>query len=461
MRRQTLFWGDVVILYLSLFLALFIRYGADPRYVLLLRAHLVPFSIIFAVWLLVFYIANLYDIQSAKNNYEFYSTLTYSFLTNALFSILFFYFIHFFNITPKTNLFIFLVVSGILLASWRYYFNRLSARNTFGNNTLFLGLSPQSQQIYDHLLANPQLGYNALGIIDTAHYSAPEILEKIIAEKDVKTLILGPEAYLVPRIINILYKFVGKGMVFYNLSYFYEMATGKVPLGAIDQAWFLANLSENSKRAYEVGKKVFDIIFAVIIGLVFTVLLPFIILAIKLDSPGPIFYRQKRIGRSGKIFTLIKLRTMGHDVEKKTGPVWASANDSRRTRVGRFLRRTRIDEVPQIWNIIRGDMSFVGPRPERPEFHSKLQEDVPFYEERCLIKPGLTGWAQINYKLDFRDGMTVQDTFEKVQHDLYYIKNRTLLLDAGIVLKTINIILQKLFSKTKKFITDQPTSPLT
>ena len=127
--------------------------------------------------------------------------------------------------------------------------------------------------------------------------------------------------------------------------------------------------------------------------------------------------------------------------EGNTGPIWASANDPRITRVGRFIRKSRIDEFPQLWNVIRGDMSFVGPRPERPEFHNQLKNEIPFYEERYLIKPGLTGWAQIKYKIDFQGGMTVQDTFEKLQYDLYYIKNRSIPLDIAIILKTIGKLL--------------------
>ncbi|MBI2063912.1 MAG: sugar transferase, partial [Candidatus Yanofskybacteria bacterium] len=161
------------------------------------------------------------------------------------------------------------------------------------------------------------------------------------------------------------------------------------------------------------GKRTSDIVGAIIIGAISLPLYPFIILAIRLDSKGPIFYRQKRVGRADKIITLVKFRTMLHDAEK-TGPVWASENDARTTRVGRFIRKTRIDELPQVWNVFRGEMSFVGPRPERPEFHDKLQKEIPFYEERYLAKPGLTGWAQVKHKLDFRGGMTIADTYEKL-----------------------------------------------
>lgn len=445
MRKFLLFWGDIAFLYLALFLTLFIRYGYGPVYAANLDIHLMPFSLIFAVWALVFYTANLYDIGLAKNRLEFYSAYFYSFITNALIAIAFFYFVPFFKITPRTNFFIFMAWGLALLTGWRFFFNRLIAKGSSRNNTLILGLSPQSQELYDYLLANPQLGYKALGIIDVEHENAPNALQEIIRQKKVSILILGPAAYKISRIIDILYGFLGLGMRYYDLSDFYERVSGKVPVGAIDQTWFLENLSEGGKRAYELAKRSFDIVLALLLAIITLPLQLIITLLIKWDSPGPVIYRQQRVGRAGRVFTLYKYRNMVADAESKTGPVWAAENDARATRVGRVLRRSRLDELPQLWNILKGEMSFIGPRPERPEFHTKLKEEISFYEERYLIRPGLTGWAQIKYKLDFRGGMTTRDTLEKLQYDLFYIKNRSLFLDLGIILKTINIILKKVF----------------
>ena len=191
--------------------------------------------------------------------------------------------------------------------------------------------------------------------------------------------------------------------------------------------------------AYETAKRFMDAVFAAILGTISLVFYPFLILAVKLNSRGPVFYKQKRIGQIGKTFEMLKFRTMRQDAEQLTGAVWAADNDPRATRVGGFLRKTRLDELPQLWNIIKGEMSFVGPRAERPEFHEILKKEIPFYEERYLIKPGLSGWAQIN----FRYGSSVKDAAEKLQYDLYYIKNRSLFLDLGIALKTARIALQQ------------------
>jgi exopolysaccharide biosynthesis polyprenyl glycosylphosphotransferase len=166
-------------------------------------------------------------------------------------------------------------------------------------------------------------------------------------------------------------------------------------------------------------------------------LLPFVVLAIKLSSRGPILYRQSRVGRDGSVFQCYKFRTMRSDAEADTGPTWAKDDDPRITRVGKFLRKTRIDEIPQLYNVLRGDMSFVGPRPERPEFVEALNQQIPHYQLRHSIRPGITGWAQILYKY----GNSVEDAKEKLRYDLYYMKNMSAGLDLLIILSTIKIIL--------------------
>ncbi len=198
------------------------------------------------------------------------------------------------------------------------------------------------------------------------------------------------------------------------------------------------------KKVFEKFKRVIDIILSIVLFVPLIILYPFVAILIKISSKGPIFYRQKRGGKNSKIFEIIKFRSMIMNAETN-GAQWASKNDGRATWIGNILRIARIDELPQVWNVLKGDLSFVGPRPERPEFYGKLQKEIPFYEERYLVKPGLTGWAQIKHGLDFRGGLTIKDTAEKLQHDLYYIKNRSPLFDLGIILKTINILLKKTF----------------
>jgi lipopolysaccharide/colanic/teichoic acid biosynthesis glycosyltransferase len=228
-------------------------------------------------------------------------------------------------------------------------------------------------------------------------------------------------------------------MDFASLAAFAEQLTGRVPLGAISQQWFLENISENSKRSYDSAKRVFDVVAAVVLGIPTLALMPFIVLAIWLNSPGYPFIHQRRTGLHGKPFVLVKFRSMIPDAEKHTGAVWADDHDPRITVVGDFLRRTRLDELPQLWNILRGDISLVGPRAERPELDAKLATDIPFYFERYFIKPGLSGWAQINYPYV----SSTHDAVRRLEHDLYYIKHRSLVLDLEIILKTINISLRQ------------------
>jgi sugar transferase (PEP-CTERM system associated) len=218
---------------------------------------------------------------------------------------------------------------------------------------------------------------------------------------------------------------------------FYELIKGKLMLESITPSWFIFSSGFRRTTVFSVSKRVIDIILAVI-GLLMTLpFFPLIALAIKLDSKGPVFLSQERVGNKEKLFRLYKFRTMGQDAEKGTGAVWAEKNDPRITRLGRFFRGSRIDEIPQLFNVLKGEMSFVGPRPERPEFVEKLKQVIPYYSKRHFIKPGLTGWAQVRY----RYGSTIEDTVEKLRFDLYYIKNISPSLDTLIFFETIKVVL--------------------
>lgn len=217
---------------------------------------------------------------------------------------------------------------------------------------------------------------------------------------------------------------------------FYEQRFGKVPLSAVNEAWFLFDSGELHRTTYLRLKQAIDYVGAITGTVVFLLLLPVIALAIKLDSRGPVFYFQERVGRGGDVFRLLKFRTMREDAEEN-GPQWATESDGRITRVGSFLRRSRLDELPQFINVIKGDMSLVGPRAERPEFVKELETKIPFYSRRHLIKPGLTGWAQIRY----RYGSTVEHALEKFQFELYYMKYQSAFLDMAIILNTLRVML--------------------
>jgi len=218
---------------------------------------------------------------------------------------------------------------------------------------------------------------------------------------------------------------------------FYEKATGKILVTAVRPSWLIFSDGFVKTPRTEIIKRLFDVTMS-LAGLVLA--LPLMIvaaIAIKLESAGPIFYRQPRLGQNGCVFILNKFRSMREDAEKETGPVWSAQQDPRITRVGAILRRTRLDELPQLFNVLVGHMSFIGPRPERPEFVAELQKQIPYYMERLAVKPGVTGWAQVRYEY----GSSVEDALEKLQYDLYYIKNLSLFLDLLIVLNTVQVVL--------------------
>ena len=446
MKRLTLLLGDILILYASLYLALYIRYGRGLESQI--SIHLLPFSVIFILWILVLYIANLYELNFAKNYSEFYSSLFSAIIVSSAISVLFFYLIPDIQIAPRRNLLIYIAVFTGLISLWRWLYNRILGK-TFRNNTIIVGFDQLSFELAKFLNRNPQYGYNlkyALDVSEQAAFSFQNVdfrqvrgardIEKIIESERINTIILSPESYRLPDIIDIFYKASKKGIHFVNLASAYEKILKKVPLEAINQLWFLENVSREEKRFYEFRKRGVDIVLSIAGFAVLMIISLIVAPLIKLASPGPIFYRQRRVGKGGKFFEVIKFRTMIENAELN-GAVWARKEDPRVTKFGKFLRKTRLDELPQVINILKGEMSVVGPRAERPEFIEKLKKEIPFYEERLLVRPGLSGWAQINYGKDINSN----DSKEKLQYDLYYIKNRSLTIDLAVILKTIKTVL--------------------
>jgi sugar transferase (PEP-CTERM system associated) len=217
---------------------------------------------------------------------------------------------------------------------------------------------------------------------------------------------------------------------------FSERVTGRVSLSMLRPSWLIFSGRGRQARISGIARSVVHRLVALIGGILSLPIGLLTAVLIKLDSRGPVFYRQVRVGQNGRPFTLLKFRSMRVDAEE-AGPVWASKGDDRVTRLGRIIRKIRVDEIPQFWNILRGEMNFVGPRPERPHFVAQLAQEIPYYEQRHLIPPGLTGWAQIKYAY----GASIEDARQKLQYDLFYVKNQSLILDAIVLFETIKIIL--------------------
>jgi len=431
LKIGSLFLGDILALYASLLITLALRYGGE----MLSRGiniNFLPFTVIFVPWLIIFYIAGLYDLHRLRNNIEFLKTLCVCLVIDALIAILLFYFIPAFGIAPKTNLFIFFVIFAIVEIFWRRGFNRATQGGEAPNRVMLLGDGEIANDIEKVARENPQFGYSIVGrITENSATNEPQRLRAAVTELSANIVVVPRHLKRESKLLSALYALFGTGIAVIDLAAFYEQILQKVPLGDLEETWFLENI-EGAGRYYDSLKRATEFVIALIMGVV---LLPFeliIALVIELTSPGPIIYSQERTGKNADSFMLYKFRTMRTDAEKH-GAQWSSgSNDARVTPFGKFLRASHLDELPQLWNILRGDISFIGPRPERPEFVAKLKQEVPYYEIRLLIKPGLTGWAQINHRAD-RD---LGDVREKLQYDIYYLKNRSPILDTAIMLKT-------------------------
>jgi len=424
--------GDAFLLYLSLAATLALRYD-EPFSPAVLQPHFGPFTYIFIIWLLVFYITGLYDLRYLKNNREFLRKIGLASLVNALIAILIFYAIPL-TIAPKTNLFILIVIAGFFGYLWRLFYNRILSSQTPATNLLLIGDRDTTKEIADHLKKNPQLGYAVKtwlkkGLAD----EEIDHLSEIILSDKIDLIVIPAHIKRDSRAARTIYRNLALGIETIDMASFCETIFGKVPVAELEEVWFLDHLI-NRHKVYELIKQPLEIIFALILTIILLPLLIIIALLIKLTSAGPASHQQKRVGQYGAEFVLHKFRTMIADAEK-SGPQWSKPRDKRVTAIGRILRASHLDELPQLFNIIKGNLSFVGPRPERPEFTQKLSLAVPHYDLRHLIRPGITGWAQINY----RYGASVADAYEKLQYDIYYLKNRSFWLDIGIILKTFKL----------------------
>lgn len=441
-KRAALIAGDIVLLYLSLYLALAIRYGNafTPD---VWDFHIFPFTVSFVIWIAVFYIGGLYEPRTARNDYSFYSLAIKTILTALAATIILFYLIPSFGIAPKTNLLLMGAIFFALFLLWRHFYNIFIRSSRFSHPTIFIGSNKEMQTVIDIIAANPQLGYHSVAIIETAGHAQAEELRKIAKEHHADTVVyaknLNGEQQGGADMAKILYSLLPLRIDVMDLPTFYARITGKIPVSIIGETWFLENLIESEKDVFEVEKRLFDIAAALAFGLAALLIFPIVALLIKLDSKGSVLYRQKRVGKNSRPFLLVKFRTMVADAERG-GIAWTQAHDSRITKIGNILRKTRIDELPQLWNVLKGDMSFVGPRPERPEFVEGLEKEITHYPMRHLVKPGLTGWAQIHQPLG---GASVPDSIEKLQYDLYYIKNRSFVIDVDILAKTVLVILKR------------------
>jgi exopolysaccharide biosynthesis polyprenyl glycosylphosphotransferase len=438
-----LFVGDVLIFAISLWLTLLLRYEIFPTTKLFLT-HLAPFSILFVLWSLSYFIAGLYDRTTTVLQRQLPTIIIYTQVVNAALAGLFFFFIPYFGITPKTNLIIYLMVSSVLMLFWRLYIFPRFGMHRKGRAVL-IGSGREVMELVEEVQKNPHHHYEFECVVDTNVITNPNDIQKKVLEHvglgRVSMVVCNTHGEEVSSLLPLLYNltFLNTSVQFVDIYRVYEDVFNRVPLSLLRYDWFLHNVSPAPKRAYEFLKRVMDVGIAVILGVLSLIVYPFVWIAIKMDDGGSLFVVQERIGANNKPIRIAKFRSMsGNDTGKE---VLQSKHEI--TRVGRILRKTRIDELPQLWSVIKGDQSLIGPRPELPELAHHYAEFIPYYNARHLIKPGLSGWAQIwDYDVP-RKGADVERTKRKLAYDLYYVKNRSVLLDLHIALKTIKTLLSR------------------
>ena len=339
----------------------------------------------------------------------------------------------------------------ILIIGWRMLFDWVGPRVGPRERLLLVGTSQAAVTLARELFERrSELGVEIVGFVDPDpdRVGMPVLNPGVIGTvEDIPSIVRGRR---VDRVVVSLADARGKlpmdkllemkldGVSFSHLASLYEEYTGKIAVENLRPSWLIFSSGFRKSRALAAGKRTLDLAVA---GAGLVIAMPVMLLValvVRLTSSGAVLYRQSRVGLQGHIFTVYKFRSMFDDAERHTGPVWSSGDaDTRVTSVGRWLRRTRLDELPQLWNVLKGDMSFVGPRPERPEFVESLREQIPYYGQRHVVRPGITGWAQVRYTY----GATVEDALQKLQYDLFYIKNLTLTLDLYIILETVKTVI--------------------
>jgi len=446
LRQLTVMLGDLVFLYIALYLALFLRYLKVPeaeRFLTLLS----PISQLFLLFIVIFFVVGLYDLGRLKNNWLTYQKIILGCLVWLGLGIIYFYLHPTLQISPKTILLILASLNLGLVSLWRYIHNRHVSKNLWQIGVLFVGVTPETSEIIDFIKSQPERGYFVLGIIPLNTNTAEKVgvptfhsLSEVDKKQTPGLIVIAPNLEKSDELVKNLYAMIFQHVSIFDLEQFYEELMKRIPPFTFSQTWFLSNLREQHKHIYDRFRIVTDYLIALVIGTVFVATFPLVALLLKIFSPGPLFFTQERIGRMGQKFRIIKYRSMKvlgeHGSAEISGPVYAKEKDDRITGIGKILRLTRLDEIPQFINILKGEMAIIGPRPERPEFVEELTKQMPYYALRHMVKPGLTGWAQLQKSYYG----TVEENLRKLEYDLYYIKNRSLLLDIVILLRTLNVI---------------------
>jgi sugar transferase (PEP-CTERM system associated) len=450
LKIYSLLAGDISLILLAFILAFAIRFGAETSWATLVSEHLGTLLAISSVLLAFSYIFDLYNISKHQSRpYLFFKSVMAICVTFLVLTAIFFIFPELF--IGRGLLAIFLGLFLLMQFAWHVIFILGSHHSLLAEDILILGVSRTAKELADLICSSARFNIRLYGFItsgaddETVHIPAEMIVgtvadvREIVQRKRISRILVAlDERESIEKLFKDLYFCKLKGVEVVRCAAFYEQLTGKVLLSSrhIDEE-LLYSSSFRRTAVISAGKRSLEVIALLVIFFTVLPFAPLIALLVKLDSRGPLFYRQRRVGQWGKEFTLYKLRTMQDNAELETGPVWAEEDDPRIGTLGRILRKWRIDELPQLYNVLKGEMSLIGPRPERPEFVYKLGADFPLYLTRHAVKPGITGWAQVKY----RYGASVADAYQKLAYDLYYIKHASPRLDLIIILETFKVLI--------------------
>lgn len=432
--------GDLLVFSLSLWTTISLRNLSFPSFPLF-QTYFVPFTFLFAAWVVVFFLAGLYGRYTRIFRLKLTAMILYTQAINMIIAALFFFLVPAFGIAPKIFLVIYLAVSFVLILAWRMGVFP-SIRTSRRMKGVLIAPGQDGKVLADEVKADTRFQFSFDHVLDTAAVPSHEVIQqacRVAEQDDVSFLVVDFFDPATEAVLPIVYDaaFRKHRFALVDAIDLYQEVFDRVPLSWMRYEWILRYTS--SSRIYDAGKRLIDILFALIAGSISLLAYPFVALAIKLDDGGHIFITQERVGRYQRPIRILKFRTMSGNDNGVYGTDGKSA--LKITRVGKWLRILRLDELPQIWNILKGDLSLVGPRPELPALAAQYNARIPYYNARYLIAPGLTGWAQIRHDRDPHHGADIVETKAKLSYDLYYLRRRSLALDLYIILQTIRIVL--------------------
>ena len=441
--------GDVSVFIVALWGMLLVRYLSFPS-AALFADHLGPFLILSTVWLFIFYIGGLYDKHTVFLKSLLFSRILNTQLVNGIIAAFLFLIIPF-GIAPKINLVIYLVISVMLLTWWRMYLYPKVVPKT-KHRAILLASGPEAIELVDEINNNDRYNYYFIRIIDETTASTTENFEekllKLIEKERVDIIVANPNGQYITAVLPKIFDLAFLRFQFTFLDFYkvYEDTFDRVPLSALRYEWFIAHVSQSKSLVYDVTKRVSDVAGSLILGAALLVMLPFIYVVMRLEGRGPLFITQERIGRFNTPVTVYKIRTMTEN--RSASATWTkedAAEGNRITRVGSVLRKLSVDELPQVWTILKGDMSLIGPRNDIKGLGDRLASEIPYYNIRNFVKPGVTGWAQTHqhYMGDNISPQSLDESKTRLAYDLYYVKNRSMLLDVDIALRTFKTLLSR------------------